>query len=632
MPPRRPLTPPEGGPMRSHLVLLSPLLLTSLLAAAACGEDTNFPTLVEPTYATVPEVTAELVGLSFGDFLERSFAALAARSPETLTDLGLSAGQGQRDNFLDDVSDAFVSETYDLADALLLALRAYDRSSLSAADRLSYDVYEWYLDDVARERPFMHYVYSVNASVTSEHQRLIALLTQVHPLESVANAEDYVERLWRIRQRITDVEAGLDARAREGLLPPKAVLAPAQRDLAAQGAQAPTATDLYLRLAAGLDTIPALSSHEREQLLDEATRAIREAVLPAWRDLAAALGRLYPQAPDGEGLWALPGGTDYYAYVLRHHTTSDLGADAIHELGLAEVARLQGLIRERFAALGYPETTTFIGGFARVASDGGHVAARDCIRRYTEILADVTGRLGDAIDVQPKAPLEVRADRIGGYYIPGPPDGSAPGVFYAYVPPTGLPLYSMKTLAYHEGVPGHHLQVGLARERTDVPTLRRALVFTAHAEGWALYAEQLAAELGLYAGDVYGDLGRLQYELFRAARLVVDTGLHARRWTSSAAASYLTENLGFPAEVLWVPGQVARYLSWPGQATAYKVGMQKFLALRTATQARLGPDYNALAFHRLLLESGSLPLSVLERLVGETSLRSPRASRSPPAL
>jgi uncharacterized protein (DUF885 family) len=250
-----------------------------------------------------------------------------------------------------------------------------------------------------------------------------------------------------------------------------------------------------------------------------------------------------------------------------------------------------------------------------VRDGGGYVPASECINRYNAIAREAQARVISAIDIVPRTAVEVRADPIGGYYTPGAPDGSRPGVFYAYIPPGGLPAYSMRTLTYHETVPGHHTQIAIARELPDLPVLRRAITFTAQAEGWALYAEQLAYELDWYADDTYSDLGRLQYELLRAARLVVDTGLHEQRWTYATAVAYMRENTGFPAAALDVPSQVVRYVCMPGQATAYKIGMRELLALRGNARTAQGAAFDLTAFHRTLLTAGNLPLPVLSRLV-----------------
>lgn len=589
------------------------LLLPSLLVLG-CGSGDEFPPLPEPTYPTAAEVDAQLAGLSFGDFLEASFAALLVRSPESLTDLGLSAAFGRRDTLLDDVSDPFLLATYDLAAVIRARLASYDRQALTAAERVSYDVYAWYLDDLASERPFMHHGYTVNGGLTSEDARLVSLFTQVHPIVTRADAEAYVERLWRVRRRIDQTIAGLEAREREGTLPPRGALAPAVENIGLLASTDADASPFIVGLEDRLGQVTDADASTMERLCADARRAYRVSVKPALEDLHAAVERAYASASDGDGVWTQPDGDAYYAYLLRHHTTLDLTADEVHARGLAAVAALQAEVRQRFDELALPASTTLSAGFNHVRSAAGTVPAASVIARYAEIIADVTAKLDPIIDVKPRAAVVVVSDPVGGYYVPGSPDGSRPGAFYAYVGPTGNPTYTMKTLAYHEAVPGHHLQIGLAREQTGLPTLRRALTFTAQVEGWALYAEQVAADLGSYGGDPHGDLGRLQYALLRAARLVVDTGIHARRWTAAQGASYLRENVALYST------EAYRYVSWPGQATAYRIGLDAIVAARAAARTRLGDAFDARAFHRVLLEAGSLPLPVLETMMSEASL------------
>ena len=593
--------------------------LLVLVGAAGCGSNDDFPPLPEPTYPTAAEVDAQLAGLSFADFLEQSYGALLVRDPESLTDLGLSAAFDRHDNLLDDESDAFLLGTYDVAEVIRTRLATYDRQALAAADRVSRDVYAWYLDDLVGERPFVHQIYMVNGGLTSEEERLLSLFTQVHPLATRADAESYIERLWRVRRRLDQAIAGLDLRTREGTLPPRGALASAVSNIGMIAALGADDSPFITSFESRLGLIAGIDSSTRDQLRGDARKAYRVSVQPALRDLASAVQRAYASAPMGDGIWAQANGDAYYAYLLHHHTTQDLTAADVHARGLAAVAALQAELQARFAALGYPAGEALLTSFTRVRNAAGVVPAANVIARYNELVTDAEGRLGPAFDVLPRAAVEVHSDPIGGYYIPGSPDGSRPGVFYAYVGPQGNPAYTMKTLIYHETVPGHHLQIALAREQAGLPTLRRALTFTAHAEGWALYAEQLAAELGFYDGDDPGDLGRLQYALLRAVRLVVDTGIHSLHWSAADALAYMSENIGFPADVYDVGSEVDRYVSWPGQATAYRVGMDAIVAARAALQARLGDAYDVRAFHHVLLEAGSLPLPVLDTLLAETT-------------
>ena len=597
------------------------LFLIALVAAlAACGSDEAVsPDLAEPTYPSVDTVVADLRGRPLADFYNLSFRYLLQRSPESVTDLGLSATYGQRDNYLDTVSDDFLVETYDLVDRIKTLLAGYDPTALTPAERVTYDAYAWYLDDLARERPFMHHSYAVNNSLTSEHQKLLGLFTQVHPLATGANAEDYVERLWRVRKKVEQVIEGVKARHNEGLVPPLIAVQGALETIDSIAAASPTDVPFYTSFADRLASASGVDSSTRDSLLREAKTAIEQSVQPAFGALYAAVNDTLADAPTGPGVWALPNGAAYYAHVLRHHTTTELTAADIHSYGLEEVARIRAEIQARLDGLGYPKGESLAQSFVRVTRDGGgQVSASECIARYNAIAGEAQARVSSAIDITPRTPVEVRADPVGGYYTPGAPDGSRPGVFYAYVPSGGVPAYSMRTLTYHETVPGHHTQIAIARELPGLPVFRAAVTFNAQAEGWALYAERLAHELGWYTDDPYSDLGRLQYELLRAVRLVVDTGLHQQRWTYAQAVAYMNENTGFPTSALNVSSEVVRYLCMPGQATAYKIGMRELLAIRAEAQAAQAAAFDLTAFHRAVLTAGNLPLPMLSQFVQAT--------------
>jgi uncharacterized protein (DUF885 family) len=313
-------------------------------------------------------------------------------------------------------------------------------------------------------------------------------------------------------------------------------------------------------------------------------------------------------------VWQLPDGRAYYDYLLRHHTTSDLTSDEIHELGLRELARIQAEMRALFDQLGYPQDATIPELYARLAREGGSVSGRHAAETYESILEAAEEKLDAAFDVRPQAELIVIAGSEGDYYVSGSLDGSRPGAFYARISGGSQDLYGMPTLAYHEGVPGHHFQISLAQE-SDLPLFRNVVGFTGYAEGWALYAEQLAAELGWYKDDPSGELGRLQAQAFRAARLVVDTGLHAQGWNFDQAHDFMVENTG--QDPGFMQFEVSRYITWPGQATAYMVGMLEIMALRQRAIDALGDRFDLREFHRVVLSNGSMPLEVLERVVDD---------------
>jgi uncharacterized protein (DUF885 family) len=285
----------------------------------------------------------------------------------------------------------------------------------------------------------------------------------------------------------------------------------------------------------------------------------------------------------------------------------------IHQLGLDELERIQAEMRVIFDELGYPQDESLTQLYNRVAQEGGYLHGKEILASYEAIIQEAKVTAAQALSRQPEADVVVIAGPTGGYYVQPAVDGSRPGAFYAAVSGTEA-KFSMPSLAYHEAVPGHHTQIALALEM-DLPTFRRGSHFTAYVEGWALYAEQLMWELGAYENDPYGNLGRLRYEAFRAARLVVDTGIHAKQWTFDQAVDYMVENTGFDPGM--VNFEVSRYVAWPGQALAYKIGMIKILALRQAAQQQLGDAFDLKAFHSVVLGNGAVPLDILENIVND---------------
>jgi uncharacterized protein (DUF885 family) len=325
------------------------------------------------------------------------------------------------------------------------------------------------------------------------------------------------------------------------------------------------------------------------------------------------------------GVWRLPDGDAYYAYALRHHTTTDLTPEEVHQLGLKEVARIQSEMRKLFAGQGIAHNESFgemqraywasLQNKPELGYPDTPESRKQVLADYLHIIEEAQKNIKDVFDVTPKTPIKVEAvpqyqqnSSPGAYYQPPALDGSRPGIFYVNL--ANLPSKTgMQTLAYHEGVPGHHFQLAVQRETQGIPTFQKALGFTAHLEGWALYTEKLARELGFYK-DAYTKLGNLWSELFRASRLVLDTGIHYKRWTRDQAQSYANDNVGTR-----LVGEIDRYIAWPGQAASYKIGELKILELREKMKKALGDKFTLKAFHNLILLNGSMPLAVLEKIV-----------------
>lgn len=577
---------------------------------AACSDDGGSVCIApEPAPETpIDDVLAELDGLPFDAFLDASYEAILRRSPEGVSSRGLSEALGTDNALLDDVSDEYFMRTMDLLEAIQTRLHAHDRDALTLAQQLSYDSYDWYLRDQLRWRELLRYDYT---TLLAAYGQIYYTLVAAHPIEDLRDAEDYVTRLRRVSRQVDQVRAKLAARAQQGVVPPLALLQPAQAEAAYVAGARPRELAFYTEFAARLDALPGVSQFQRQDLLAAAEDAIACHVVPSFDDLSEDLQQLLATAPHGLGAEQYPGGLDFYAAELAHHTTTELTAAELHELGQQALLELHAAMRTHFTALGYPEGEPLQQLYERLAADTGVLFGNDAVAGYEDIIAGAETRLADAFTERPAAELVVIGVPIGNYYIDPALDGSRPGAFYASIG-YPVPRYGMPTLAYHEAIPGHHMQISFAQTLT-LPDFRRDVPFTAYVEGWAHYTEQLAAELGWYEGNIPGELGRLQGAALRAARLVVDTGIHAQGWGFDQAVDFMVENVGSPTPEM--QGEVMRYASRPGQATAYWVGKQRILELRQQAMDELGEAFSLELFHSSVLRSGALPLDVLARSV-----------------
>lgn len=597
-----------GAPPASVIVTppsLPPVAVTSTAAPVAAPLPPAAP------QATLSPPAAGLEGLGADAFFDESYKRLLLRSPEYVTTLGLTRVFGIGNDRLTDLSAGYQRETQELERAILELLRRYDRARLTPAQRLTADVYDWYLDDRVRGQAFAYDDYPLNVTVFSVHNDLLQFFTDIHPVRTAQEARDYVTRLSQVRTKYAQVIAGLQQREQAGVVLPRFLIPMVVGDLRAIADASPTGTPFYTAFAGKVNALSGLGDAEKQALLADAEREIAASVIPAYKALVDSLERQQAVATNDAGIWKLPDGAAYYAYLLRHHTTTNLTADQIHELGKSELQRIHGEMRQTFGALGYDTAQGLPALYNRLAQDGGMVSGGQIVTTYEQLIRGAEERLSAVFDQKPRAKVSVIGGPTGGYYMPPAIDGSRPGAFYAQNV-GAVPRYTMASLAYHEAVPGHHFQLAIAQE-LDLPILRRDMGFTGHVEGWALYAERLAKEMELYANDPYGDLGRLQMEAFRAARLVVDTGLHAKRWRFDQAVDYMAENTGRPRAAM--QAEVARYVSIPGQATAYYVGFLKVLELRERAQNALGTRFDLKELHDVLLVNGTVPLDVLEQLV-----------------
>jgi len=597
-------------------------LLVVLLLLAACGGGGNgaggagapppSPPPGPPAGPSPADLLADqLQGLALDAFYETSFGALIGRSPETVIEEALTDEYPLQSVGLDDLSDDYTLDTYDMYQVVLDALHGYDRAALDAAGRLNYDTYEWYLTDALAGREFRYYDFPAAYSIFGVQEDTRTFFTDIHPLATRQDAEDYITRLNLVRAKFGQLIDHLEAQRVNGIVEPSLTLQIALNQVTGMAQGSAQGNAYYTNFVNKVATIAALSDADRQDLDARALTAVTNAVIPAYQDLRAELQNLFNSAPPMIGVGQYARGSEFYAYALHHHTTTDLSPAEIHQLGLDELVRIHAEMRAIFDQLGYPQNETLQQLFARVANDGGIIPAADVKSTYESIIAAAEQRLGEAFDVFPSADVIVRSDPYGGFYIGPSFDGTRPGVFYAGTT-NDQPWYPMPSLTYHESVPGHHLQISIAMEQ-DAPVFRKIVHFTAFVEGWGLYAERLAYELGWEDGDPYANLGRLQYEALRAARLVIDTGIHGFGWSFAEAVQFNDDNVGWSTAAS--QGAVARYSVYPGQATAYLIGMLQILDERQRAMDTLGPKFDLKAFHRALLTNGAVPLGLLDDVV-----------------
>jgi uncharacterized protein (DUF885 family) len=612
------------------MIKISKLLAVGVLVmivSEACGKGASTSPNFAPTSTTdinqtlatetrvvslsLTESVPDPEGLDFDNFLEASFRSLLMRDPETVLELGLSQVYKTPTDQLTNISDEYVRETQALEVNILNQLRKYDRSGLSAEQQLSYDIYTWYLGDRVNGQAFMYDDYPVNPTVFSEHLSLLQWFTDLRPLNNLQEAHDYVACLRQVDTKFNQLIDNLERREENGAMLPGFLVNWILSDLGNIANSSASRTPYYTAFESKVNSLDEIAEADRQSLLNDAEDAINTSVIPAYQALVNYFEHLQGVTTNDAGVWKFPDGEAYYAYALRHYTSTNMSAEQIHELGLQALDRIHADMRTIFDQLGYPQEEDIPTLFARVAQDSGYASGNEIVQGYEEIISAADQNTASAFDLRPNIGVIVIGGPTGGYYNPPAVDGSRPGMFYAQ--DTGqVAKFGMPTLAYHEAIPGHHTQIAIAQQ-LDLPSFRKGSDFSAYVEGWALYAEHLAYELGFYDDDPYGNLGRLQAEAFRAARLVVDTGLHAKKWSFPQAVDFMVANTGISEYM--IQGEVSRYVSVPGQATAYYIGYTKIMDLRQHAMDLLGDQFDLKEFHNVILGNGAMPLDILDQVV-----------------
>lgn len=563
------------------------------------------------------------------NYINKITVQQAIGSPELLTALGvidntiLDFHSGK----LGDYTRAGEQEQLDKLRRARAGLDKYGPDGLSGQELLSWRITAWFFDDIIRQAEFEYSGYRVN-QLGGVTVNLPQFLTDQHVIKNEKSVRRYVSRVNEFGRVLDEVRARvIDDRA-NGVVPPDFIIGKAlvgMRSFIEGGAsENPLVTTLPDKLESiGLDEATAAD------YVAQTTAAVEGVVIPGYEAMIALFEDMQATANGDAGIWRLPDGEAIYNAALRSNTTTDLTANEIHAIGVAEVARLEqemGAILDAQGVAAGPLAARVRSLMEDPAQQFENTeAGREALLQYLNELNDeLMSKAGDYFVTLPPQPLEIvpvpeyqQDSSPGGYYFPAALDGSRPGRFYINLKDTAdNPKWTLPTLMYHEGAPGHHFQLSLAQEIEGVPLIRKVLPFTAYAEGWALYAERVAkVDMDMYDGDPLGDLGRLQAEMFRAVRLVVDTGIHAQRWTREQAIDYMIEKTGYTeAEVT---REIERYVVMPGQATAYKTGQLAMLRMRADAEQSLGERFDIRGFHEAMLMNGSMPLEILEDVVEE---------------
>ncbi|MBB6520151.1 DUF885 domain-containing protein [Pseudoteredinibacter isoporae] len=559
-------------------------------------------------------------------FFDRTFKEALADKPMYLTYLGMKQKYGEWGDFSSAQDDRDLAMTK----KHLEELKKIDFSKLSEQEKLSYRLFEAEAkDDIYSDR-YRDYDYPVNQMHGIQSQ-LPSFLINMHRIDNVSDAEAYVSRLQKVKPLFDQLIVRLKTSEKLGVVPPKFVFPMVIRDskniLAGKPFDAKAEKDnpIWADFQGKVNKLEA-SDEEKAKLLKDGKAALLGEFKAGYSELIDFLGAQEKRADTRDGVWKFPKGGEYYKYRLKEMTTTDMTADEIHNLGLAEVARIHDEMRAIKDKVGFKGDLQAFFKFMRTDeqfklpnTDEGRQKYLDDAVKTIDVMKS---RLDELFLTKPKADLVVtrvepfREDSAGRAFYQRPAlDGSRPGRYYVNLADMDqMAVYELEALAYHEGIPGHHMQLAIAQELEGIPTFRKIGGYTAYTEGWGLYSETLPKEIGFYQ-DPYSDFGRLSMELWRACRLVVDTGIHDKKWTREQAIQYLRDNT--PSPELDIVKAIERYIVMPGQATAYKIGQIKIQQLRAKAKKALGKKFDIRKFHDVILRNGMLPLDILEEQVDQ---------------
>ena len=569
--------------------------------------------------------------LSIDHYLAKELIIGVLDSPEYMTYLGIFDGYGKILGHNKSLSIDSLEETeLDYMDNLetLATLKRYDFNDLSDIQKITHKIAIFDTEnDIKEFEEFRYHSYPFN-QISGNHLGLVEFMTDTHPIRNVREAEDYIERVKLFDESLSANLIWLEEQKKLGIFAPKFVFDHVIRQLYELINYKDDENPLMQIFVKKISSL-GINDDQVNNLVSELSAVIKSDVKPGFKLILDYMEENYASSNVNHGVWSLPNGNEFYALRLRSYTTTNYTAEEIHQIGLNEVARIGNRMKEIFLELGY-EVNKPIGKMMNELNENPEFLYEDTPDRKEIVIKDYNKMVKEAEeDVRPYfekfpiSPVEVRAvpeysekTAAGGYYQAPSLDGSRPGVFYANLYDIKqTPKFGMRTLTFHEAVPGHHFQIALNQENEDL-TLYRKLGYrtSAYTEGWALYSEQLAVEVGM-TKDLYDELGVLQSEMFRANRLVVDTGIHYKKWTREKAMEYMKETTGMSDTEVRV--EIERYIVWPAQATSYKMGMLQILELRDRAKNEMGDKFDLRQFHSIVLDQGIVPLFILEDLIDE---------------
>ncbi|WP_262691410.1 DUF885 domain-containing protein [Kordiimonas aestuarii] len=594
-----------------------------LLALAACEPANEAKQNEQKAFGQEAQVAKEQQAEKLAQFFETAMNERLALNPLQAERLG----DRSRNDEWPDVSDAADDKELQLYKDQLATLHGFDFDTLSDKDKLSYRIFELTAQRHIDSDKWRDYGYPVN-QMFGWHAGVATHLMNVHRIDSVKDAEAYITRLETMNGMMQQLSDELQQRADKGIQAPKFVypyVIQSSRNIIS-GVPFDDSGEENVLFADFKKKIEKLeiSDDEKADLTERAKAALLGGTKSGYELLITKLEELQATATTDDGAWKFPDGDAFYAQALKNTTTTDMTADEIHQVGLDNVARIHEEMKAIMEQVGFKGTLQEFFEFTRTDDQfflpNTEEGKAEYLKMANNYITAMRAKVPEFFALTPKAPLDVRAvekfreESAGKAFYQRPAlDGSRPGIFYANLRDTRfMPTYQLEALVYHEGIPGHHFQIALTQELDGVPLFQRTARFTAFTEGWGLYSEELGKDMGFYQ-DPYSDFGRLAMELWRACRLVVDTGLHSKKWTREEAIQYLKDNTPNPEGD--IVAAIERYVVMPGQATAYMVGKLKIMELRQMAMDQLGDKFDWKGFHRVVLESGAVPLSILEENV-----------------